>query len=217
MTYTRRLRLLMDTVTRKIFTIVSIVYSYPFHRKLSLMADFLYSHWIAASLKSAGKGIIVHRPIIIRGGKSIRIGNMSVVGRNGVLTAWTNYEGQELYPSIEIGDSCDFGEYIHISCTNHIIIGNGVLTGRWVTISDNSHGDSKPDSLNIPPSQRPVYSKGPIIIEDNVWIGDKATVLGGVTIGKGAIIAANSVVTHDVPPHCVVGGIPAKIISNHIK
>ena len=55
-------------------------------------------------------------------------------------------------------------------------------------------------------------SKGPVIIGDNVWIGDKATILGGVTIGESVIIAANSVVTKDVPPYSVVAGIPAKVI-----
>lgn len=66
--------------------------------------------------------------------------------------------------------------------------------------------------MEIPPTQRPVYSKGPVIIGNNVWIGDKATILPNVSIGNGAIIAANSVVTKDVPEYCIVAGNPAKII-----
>lgn len=54
--------------------------------------------------------------------------------------------------------------------------------------------------------------KGPVKIGDNVWIGDRATILSGVTIGEGAIIAANAVLTHDVPAYTVVGGVPAKVI-----
>lgn len=57
-----------------------------------------------------------------------------------------------------------------------------------------------------------VRSKGPIKIEDEVWIGDGVWVLSGVTIGKGAIIATGSIVTKDVPPYAIVGGSPAKII-----
>lgn len=57
-----------------------------------------------------------------------------------------------------------------------------------------------------------LFSKGDVTIGDNVWIGDKATVLPGVTIGDGAVIAANTVVTHDVPAYSVVGGNPARII-----
>ena len=62
------------------------------------------------------------------------------------------------------------------------------------------------------PNLRSLSSKGPVIIEDNVWIGTKASIMPGVRIGKGAIIAANSVVTHDIPPYCVAAGIPAKVI-----
>ena len=58
----------------------------------------------------------------------------------------------------------------------------------------------------------PLYRKGPVVIEDNVWIGEKASIMPGVHIGKGAIIAANSVVTHDVPAYAVVAGVPAKIV-----
>ena len=59
---------------------------------------------------------------------------------------------------------------------------------------------------------RPTTSKGRVVIGNNVWIGDKATILPGVTIGDGAIIAANAVVTKDVPQYSVVGGNPAKVI-----
>ena len=52
----------------------------------------------------------------------------------------------------------------------------------------------------------------PIIIEDNVWITTRATILKGVTIGKGSVIAAGAVVNKDVPPYSIVGGVPAKLI-----
>ena len=62
------------------------------------------------------------------------------------------------------------------------------------------------------PSLRKVESKGEVIIGDNVWIGDKCTILPNVHIGDGVIVAANSVVTKDVPPYSVVGGDPAKVL-----
>lgn len=60
--------------------------------------------------------------------------------------------------------------------------------------------------------KRELEIKGPVIIGDNVWIGDKVSILSGVTIGKGSVIACNAVVTKDVPSYSVVGGVPAKVI-----
>lgn len=87
-----------------------------------------------------------------------------------------------------------------------------MLTGKKVLITDNAHGESTPDLLDLAPIKRPLYSKGPVYIEDNVWIGEKASIMPGVRIGKGSIIASNSVVTKDIPPYCVAAGIPAKVI-----
>ena len=89
-----------------------------------------------------------------------------------------------------------------------------MLTGKWVTITDNSHGETDKTTLGMRPQERPITSKGPVIIGNNVWIGDKATILPGVTIGDGAVIAANAVVTKDVPAYSVVGGNPARVIKN---
>ena len=87
-----------------------------------------------------------------------------------------------------------------------------MLTGRYVYISDNNHGDTEFDTLKIRPLRRKLSCRGDVIIGNNVWIGDKVAILSGVTIGDGAIIASNAVVTKDVPPYSVVGGVPAKII-----
>ena len=129
-----------------------------------------------------------------------------------VLTAWDNQDGRKYTPEIRIGKNCNFGDFIHITAINKIQIGDNLLTGRWVTITDNSHGDTQLESLKTAPIKREWVSKGPVIIGNNVWIGDKATILPGVTIGDGAIIGANSVVTSDIPSYCVAGGNPAKII-----
>lgn len=119
-------------------------------------------------------------------------------------------------PELTIGSNCSFGAFNHITCANRIKIGDSLLTGKWVTITDNSHGETDKTTLGMRPQKRPITSKGPVIIGDNVWIGDKATILPGVTIGDGAVIAANAVVTENVPEFSVVGGIPAKVI-NYMK
>lgn len=119
-------------------------------------------------------------------------------------------------PVLIIGDDCNFGAFTHITCSNKIIIKNNLLSGKWVTISDNNHGNTDLDSLSIHPIEREIVSKGSVIIEDDVWIGDKVTILSNVVIGKGAVVAANSVVTKSVPSYSVVAGNPAKIIKKNI-
>ena len=84
--------------------------------------------------------------------------------------------------------------------------------GKSVLIIDNAHGASERDLLDISPRKRPLVSKGPVVIEDNVWIGEKASIMPGVRIGRGSIIAANSVITHNIDPYSVVTGSPGKII-----
>ena len=86
------------------------------------------------------------------------------------------------------------------------------MTGQYVIISDNAHGDSTADQLSIPPSERELTTKGAVRIGNNVWIGDRVAILSGVTIGDGAIIGSNAVVTHDVPARAVVGGVPARVL-----
>lgn len=150
----------------------------------------------------------------------ISVGENTRFGDWIYLTAWNSYPCiingkttvQELHPEMIIGNDCHFGAFNHITCTNKIHIGNQLLTGKWVTITDNSHGTTDYEILHIPPIERPIFSKGPVIIGDNVWIGDKVTILPNVTIGDGAVIGANSVVTKDVPAYCVAAGNPARII-----
>ena len=185
---------------------------YNFIARLRIIRSLLYSYWISFCFKGIPQSVIIVPPVLIKGGNCITIGRNTKIGRNGILTAWDRHNGKEYGPKIVIGSNCNFGEYIHLTAINSISIGSGVLTGRWVTITDNSHGSVCREELEQPPISRCLSSKGPVKIGDNVWIGDKVTILPNVKIGKGAIIAANSVVTTDVASFTVVGGIPAKIL-----
>lgn len=157
-----------------------------------------------------GKGSLLGLNMTVINSKFISIGNNTSIGNRasiGCFLIKPNFE-----PQLSIGDNVSIGEDCHITCANSISIGNNVLTGKKVLISDNSHGTSSLIDLSISPIDRPIVSKGPIIIEENVWIGEKATILSGVRIGKGSIVGANAVVTKDVPEYSVVVGNPAKII-----
>lgn len=104
------------------------------------------------------------------------------------------------------------------SIQNPIIIGNFCSIARHTAIQEHNHDMKKITTYYI---QQRVFgekigidavSKGPVIIGNDVWVGTQSVILTGVTVGDGAIIATNSVVTENVPPYAIVGGTPAKII-----
>lgn len=170
------------------------------------------SQWIAGKMAEAGDGVFFKYVVQLHDPQFFHIGSNSSFGKDLYLTAWgaSNCE-----PNLSIGNNCSFGAYNHITCANKITIGYSLLTGKWVTITDNSHGETDKDTFGIWPQKRSITSKGHVVIGNNVWIGDKATILPGVTIGDGAVIAANAVVTKDVPAYSVVGGNPAKVIKRN--
>jgi len=191
------------------------IYSYQCSLTFSKIYDRIYSAWIRSNIPHMHHSAIIRKGCYVVGGKYMILGKNTMIERHSVLTCWDTYKENKYSPHLEIGNDCSLGEYLHITCIGSIKIGNGVLMGRRVTISDNSHGSTEITDLQIKPTDRPLISKGAIVIEDNVWIGDKATILSGVTIGKGAVVAANAVVTKDVPAYSVVGGIPAQILKQH--
>ena len=120
-------------------------------------------------------------------------------------------------PLLEIGSNTSFGDYCHIGCINKIIIGDDSIFGSNVLIEDHNHGDYShgiDDSLKRKAS---LFSKGPIIIGKNVWVGDNVCILAGVTIGDNSVIGAGSVVTKDVEPNSIYAGNPAHIIRKNLK
>lgn len=190
----------------------SAIYPYSLNRFLNSKLDIFRGSWIQHSFPNVESGVIIGRNCIFIGESAIHLSSNCEIRENCVITAWHEYRDIKYSPSIFIGQNVQIGAYTHITSINSIYIGNNVLTGRWVTISDNNHGDTQTETLTTPPRERPLLSKGGVKICDNVWLGDKTTILAGVTIGEGAIVAANSVVTKDVPPHTIVAGNPAKII-----
>lgn len=165
-----------------------------------------YSLFKRLEFATAGKDCWFRRFSLLHNPNKMSLGNGVRIGKNGVLTVWNETEDRIF---VEIGNGVDIGDYVHITSTNYIKIGAGSLLGRFVTITDNAHGHSDRLSMDRMPLEREVVSKGPVVIGQNVWIGDKATILPGVTIGDGAIIGANSVVSKDVPAYSVAYGAPA--------
>lgn len=174
--------------------------------------DFLRTLWLRNCFKSCDLSVRIEHLGLLKGAQYITIGENTDIQQYTYLTAWDKCGDISFTPEITIGSDCHIGAFNHITCVDKIVIGDGFVSGKWVTITDNSHGDTDSETLQMPVSKRQIVSKDPVIIGKNVWIGDKATILPGVTIGNGVVIGANSVVTKDVPPYSIVGGNPARIL-----
>ena len=109
---------------------------------------------------------------------------------------------------LNIGARVIFGHHCTIGCKEYIEIGDDCLLAEMVSIRDHDHNFERTDV--------PIRVQGatcaPVKIGRDVWLGAKVTVLRGVTIGDGAIIGANAVVTRDIPPLAIAVGIPARVV-----
>lgn len=203
-------------IKRMVIIFISFIYKYVYGQECLLFIkrkrSTIHSYWIRNAFKSCPPSVRFAKIGLLHDPEFISIGEECSFQDYLYLTAWKEYQGDHFTPELVIGKRCNFGAFNHITCINKVLIGDNCLTGKWVTISDNNHGTTDFDTLHEAPAKRKLYTKGPVIIGNNVWIGDKASILGGVTIGDGAVIAANSVVTKNVPAYSVVGGNPAKVI-----
>lgn len=191
----------------------SFIYTPAVSEVMKKVFRYLYTGYFSRFFRSFGKSSLISPYFrCVRGLNYIVVGERSYIGANVELTAWDTYHSQHFSPEIVIGNNVSIRDCSHITAIQSIRIGNGVLTGPNILITDNAHGDSVAKLLDISPVLRPLVSKGPVVIEDNVWIGEKSSIMPGVHIGKGCIIAANSVVTKDIPPYCVAAGIPARVV-----
>ncbi len=156
---------------------------------------------------------IIRRPYYIRGKKNIDFGNNLTVGVGLRIDVFLKDDTTGLI----IGDNVQLNDYVHIGVSEKVTIGNNVLVASKVMIIDHNHGSynsiksSNPESK---PAERELVSK-PVIIEDNVWIGELTSILPGVTIGKGSVIGASSVVINNIPPYSIAVGNPAKVIKKY--
>lgn len=202
--------------------ILGVLFSLLFNRRVFIACIrhskiAIYTGFIRNRFKSFGKYSRVQPKFCnLIGAEYIDIGENCSLNKNIELTAIDRFGQQHFSPSIKIGNNVQIGMNAKITAINSIVISNGVLTGRNLLITDNAHGESLREGLDIIPVRRPLISKGGVYIGENVWIGDNVTILPGVNIGYGCIIAANSVVTKNIPDYSVVGGIPAGILKTMV-
>ncbi len=165
------------------------------------------------SRKFGVKKVRIGSRAYLRGLASIRMGEDFSAAEGLWLEAVTSYNEQRFEPKIVIGSHVRLSQSVHIAATNYVEIGDDVLIGSRVIITDHNHGQyaAKHSSPDIPPTERQLDRDRRVTIGKNVWLGDGVVVAPGATIGDGAIIGANSVVTGKIPPYSLAAGAPATV------
>jgi len=180
--------------------------------------------------RTAGRGVIYGRGLVLRhpgkisigervsidddvlldasgaGEKGISLGDGVIVSRSCVLQGKTG--------PLTIGNRADIGCNCIFSSVSGIEIGQSTLIAGHCYIGG---GRYRSDLLEIPMMDQGMYSEGPVILGDDVWLGAGVIVLDGVRIGRGSIIGAGSVVTKEIPEYSVAVGVPARVIGTRGK
>lgn len=193
-------------------TILSIAYSPRFVKGWSRLINKVFSKNISRKFNKVGNNLFIKSSASILGFTRISIGDNFQSFSRLRLEAIEDFGGIKYSPLIRIGNNVSINNDCHIAAINLIQIGNNVLIGSKVLIIDHSHGVGNLKELNVAPLDRQLFSKGPVVIGNNVWIGEGVAILPGVSIGDNSIIGANSVVCKDVPKNVIFAGNPAKKI-----
>ncbi len=172
-----------------------------------------------AAIKRARRGKAVGKKLCMQGGDALCVmGKVRIIrsrrvevrfGRsvciyNDVKISLVN---DTTPPTLEIGSGSSIGDRTEIHVGNRVTIGERTLISWDCCIMDRDYHAINSDTEQM----------RPVTIGNHVWIGCKAVILKGVTIGDGAVIAAGAVVTRDVPAHALVGGNPARIIKENVS
>lgn len=156
-------------------------------------------------LGSLGTGSSIDRPYYLTDAGAIQLGNKVKIWHHARLEA---LGPDQPTPKIRIGDRTVIQPYSHIGAARGVTIGANVLIASNVYITDHDHDWTDPAQ---PARDNGRLIVSPVTIHDYAWIGEKVTILKGVTIGERSIIGAGSVVTRDIPADCIAIGSPARV------
>jgi acetyltransferase-like isoleucine patch superfamily enzyme len=166
---------------------------------------FLHTQAARGKFAAWGPGSRLGRGARLIGAEYVWVGDRVLLGE----CAWLNAKDDrgDGAATLSIGDGTYIGRFAQINAWRSVNIGRDVLIADRVFISDADHNFS---DLETPIRLQGDSFRGAVTLRDGCWIGIGAVILPGVTIGRNAVVAANAVVTNDVPDHAIVGGIPAK-------
>lgn len=204
---------------------LSAIASFGMQRVLSALRGLLLRPWLA---KGSGYPVFVGPRVSVRNRRHVRIGRGATIGE-GVRIVGLSRNGVQIGPGASIGAgtiivptsvmrnlgtgcvigaNSGIGQFGFIGCGGGVSIGDNVIMGQYVSFHTENH--------NVEDVDRPIIAQGvrraPVVVEDDVWVGVKATFLSGAHVGRGCVVAAGAVVRGDLPPYSIVGGVPARII-----
>ena len=161
----------------------ALYYGFAWHLPTQPMIGWKFAYWIRR---------ILVRNIFLECGSDVIIKHRAYFGTGA---------------KVVLGDRSQLGHNSRID--NDTVIGCDVMMGPDAIIMSNSHEFSR---LDIPMIAQGAAERRPVVIEDDVWIGTRSIIMRGVRVGRGSIIGSGSVVTRDVMPYSIVGGVPARLI-----
>lgn len=177
------------------------------YRAWRRVVDKAFTYAVRGSFEHLGPASIVQAPVRIEGSHRIRIGTGVFIGTG----SWLQTLHKPGHPPgrLIVGDHTKCSGLCVISAATQITLGRAVLLGRNVTIVDHNHASADP-TLAI--AEQGIDKLRPIAVGDGAWLAQNVVVCSGVSIGPHAVVGANSVVTHDLPPYCLAAGAPARVI-----
>lgn len=140
----------------------------------------------------------------VRLGDNVNVGPYTTIQASGVLT--------KLGTGCNMGDNSAIGGYSFIGCGGGVAIGDNVIMGQYISFHSENHIFDRTD---VTIRSQGVTRTG-IVIEDDCWVGAKATFLDGCHVGRGCVVAAGSVVRGKIPPYSVIGGVPARVLRSRL-
>ncbi len=159
-----------------------------------------------------GPGSYIARPYRVSNPECIEMGANVMILPDSTVQPITRHGSLRYSPRIVLGDGVYVGRHAVLHAIGRLEIEAGSVLSEYVFINDASHGFD-PDGPPI--MEQPPVSRGPVHIGRNCFLGYRAVVMPGVTLGERCIVGANSVVTRSFPPYSIVGGVPARLIKRY--
>lgn len=189
----------------------------------SIVASVLRARAYRTVLGAIGPGCLIEQHVRLLVPRQVFLGERVMIGEGSFLDAHNAQGRIELQDDVWLSRGCllvtaetaiciESRAYIGHRCLFYghggIRVGRNALLANDVQLICGNHTFARRD---IPLRDQPGVEK-PIVIEEDVWLAASAIVLGGVTVGKGAVVGAGAVVTHDLPPYCIARGVPARVV-----